>query len=250
MQTDHSQRPSRNARGRGADFAFREVRDRILDLRLAPGDPLDEQSLANEFGVSRTPVREALTQLASIGLVEISPNRGARVSPLELTEAPELLEALELFQRATTRWAAARRSQANLVAIERAHEAFSEAVQAGNKEIMGRANYDFHTAISEAAGNRYLTVSAGTVELKTARLVHVAYNSVRSVPDMQSYYDLVVEHHGGMLEAIRERDGEEADRLARLHIDLFRSRLLAFIGHSAATSFVIQMPATEPKTAR
>lgn len=228
------------SKGGGVDYAFREIRDRILDLRLKPGAVLEEVLVGAELGLSRTPVREALTQLSSFGLVEITPNRGARVAPLELAEAPELLESLELFQRATNRWAALRRSEEDIVVIENAHKVFEAATARGDKEIMGRANYDYHAAISRACGNRYLTDAAGRVELKTARLIHVAYNSVRNEGDMAAYYQLVIEHHDKILRAIRDRDGDVADDLARQHTALFRNRLLAFVGHSQAENFVIQ----------
>lgn len=234
------------SKGGGVDYAFREIRERILDLRLKPGAVLEEAVVGAEIGLSRTPVREALTQLASYGLVEITPNRGARVAPLELAEAPELLESLELFQRATNRWAALRRSDSDLQAIKTAHLVFEAAMLRGDKEIMGRTNYDYHAAISRSCGNRYLTDAAGQVELKTARLVHVAYNSVRNEGDMTNYYQLVVEHHEKILRAIYDQNGDAADDLARQHVALFRNRLLAFVGHSQAESFVIQPPKAAP----
>ena len=97
---------------RNCDDVYARVRDAIVDGTLAPEEQLRDADIAAWLGVSRTPVREALIRLASEGLVTLMPNRGARVTPLELTDVPQLLEALELHHRTVMRFAARRRSAA------------------------------------------------------------------------------------------------------------------------------------------
>ena len=96
-------------RGTGTDTVYQSIRAQILNLTLKPGSDLDENQLVRQFKMSRTPVREALIRLSSEGLIKLMPNIGARVASLTANEVPQLLEALELAQRATTRWAAVRR---------------------------------------------------------------------------------------------------------------------------------------------
>jgi DNA-binding GntR family transcriptional regulator len=80
------------------------LRNEILHLALKPGAKLDEMGLVRKFGISRTPVREALIRLASEGLVFLLPNRGAQVAPLDLVDIAHYFEALELLQCAVNHW--------------------------------------------------------------------------------------------------------------------------------------------------
>jgi DNA-binding GntR family transcriptional regulator len=97
------------ARGKNSSKVAGILRDKILHLKLRPGEVIDEASLASELGVSRTPMREALIRLAADNLVELTPNRGARVTTINLPDIRELFEVLEVIQGITTRWAALRR---------------------------------------------------------------------------------------------------------------------------------------------
>ena len=100
----------RHAKGTGAGFVYDELRREILRLRLVPGAALDEAGLVIRFGLSRTPVREALIRLAADGLVTMLSNRKAQVSTLDLGNFPRFVEALNLLQRAIMLLAALRRS--------------------------------------------------------------------------------------------------------------------------------------------
>lgn len=101
--------------GTGGLRVYSEVRERILNMRLAPGEELSEPDLVREFGVSRTLVREALIRLDSEGLAVLLPNRRARVAPLDLANTRELFEAMEICLRVTARWAAFRRTDRDLL---------------------------------------------------------------------------------------------------------------------------------------
>ena len=102
----------------GTQRVYAEVHEDIIGLRLQPGADLDEAGLEERFSVSRTPVREALIRLASEGLIFLLPNRGARVSHIDISDVPQLFEALDLCQRATIRWATARRTPRTLPICE------------------------------------------------------------------------------------------------------------------------------------
>src|SRR5690606_8634940 len=95
-------------RSRVYDLLFQET----LSLRLEPGSALDEAELAETYGVSRTPMREAIIRLSGEGLVRLRPNRSARVAPMDVHNLREYHEAAELMHRVVARWAAARRSDA------------------------------------------------------------------------------------------------------------------------------------------
>ena len=113
-------------KGIGTQRVYAQVREDIIGLRLPPGADLDEASLEERFGVSRTPVREALIRLASEGLIVLLPNRGARITHIDISDVPQLFEALELCQRATIRWAAERRTPADISELRTDQSGFSQ----------------------------------------------------------------------------------------------------------------------------
>ena len=96
----------KKTRGFGALTIYETLRDEILSLEMEPGQLVDESSLASRFGVSRSPVREALVRLVSEALLQTLPNKGTIVTPLRIQEFPQYVDALDLIQRATTRLAA------------------------------------------------------------------------------------------------------------------------------------------------
>ena len=113
---------------------------------------LDETTLAEQFRMSRAPVREALTRLASENLVVMAPNRTTIVAPLDLTDFPRYAEALDLMQRANSRLAAQRRTEADVAALRRLANAFDALLDRYNPMEMSAANKAFHMAIAEAGG--------------------------------------------------------------------------------------------------
>ncbi len=102
----------RPEKGHGRALAYDWLKQRIVSLAMAPGSSIDEAALVEMLGVSRTPLREAMVRLAAEGLVELLPNRGARVSGMDLTQLQEHLDAFELMQRAATTLAARHRPDA------------------------------------------------------------------------------------------------------------------------------------------
>jgi DNA-binding GntR family transcriptional regulator len=228
-------------RGTGSQRVYQRIREKILRLDLAPGADLDEAGLEREFSLSRTPVREALIKLASEGLVTLLPNKGARVSALDVAEVPEMLEALELLHRACLRFAAERREPAALDAMRRANQAFGEAAGRGDYDRMGDANTAFHMATARCAGNRYLErVFDGllSASLRLARLSFAAAGGEgdRAPVNNQQVFD----DHEAMIDAVERGDVEVADRLAREHVAVFRERVRRYLSCTRAADMPME----------
>ena len=233
-------KPIGRPKGTGTQRVYDRVRDMILRLEIAPGANLDEASLEREFGVSRTPVREALIRLASEGLITLLPNRGARVTPIDVSDLSELFESLELAQRATLRWCAKRRPKAALDEMRVLADDFAQAAEARDYEAMGEANQAFHQKIGEACGNKYfaqLYNSLLTISLRVARMVFA--HSQQDPEDQARYYAGVIREHEAMIAAIEAGDAEAAETLGRDHVALFRSRVVAYVEHSLADEVAI-----------
>lgn len=220
--------PRRRARGTGREVAYETLRNRILKLALPPGSPIDEAHLVRDLKLSRTPVREALIRLASENLVDLLPNRGARVSDMPLAMMGEFFEALSLAQRATHRWAAMRRTDDDLAAIRREHRAFAATVSENPDEIPV-ANRAFHLAIARAGRNLFLTRTYAELldqSLRLSRLT-VIYDPPTGMTRAQ-HFKLVIDEHRQFIEAIERRDKDRAEQLAAGHCELMRKRVFDY----------------------
>ena len=202
------------------------LREQILSLTLPPNSELDEVQFSEELGFSRTPIREALIRLAADGLVVLAPNRGARVAPLDLDQVPQVLETLELYERATTRWAAQRRQQADLDELEKRNREFAAACNTGDPRLIVDANWAFHDTINRASGNRFIAIDCSKLLRSMMRLSLLAFRQDRS--SLARYSD-ITQQHQDMIEAIRARDADRAEELVFMHSDEFRQRMLAFV---------------------
>lgn len=230
-------KPARS-KGTGSSVAYHELRRRIVSLKMRPGEDIDEQALVEELSISRTPLREAMIRLASEGLIALLPNRGARVASFELPQLQEHLEAFELTQRAVTRLAALRRTDADLKRIAHWVEAFEVARARDDSETMIDLNWELHRAIGDACGNRVLAkmyYGLLTEGLRLARLA-MSYESFDSEDGYAGHLAMIIREHREMLAALTDRDAERADRLGLSHTNLARKRVTEFISASGVTA--------------
>ena len=228
-------------KGTGMQRVYAQVREDIIGLRLPPGANLDEASLEQRFGVSRTPVREALIRLASEGLIVLLPNRGARITHIDIGDVPQLFEALELCQRATIRWAAMRRTAKDVTELRETNQKFLEAARNGDSERMGEVNKEFHMVIGRICGNKYFESLYSSLLAVSLRLARTAFAyAPRSGEAHEDYYMEVVRQHEAMIKAVENKDAEGADALARIHTDLFRDRIKRYLNSNLASGVSLE----------
>lgn len=230
----------KRAKGMGVRFAYETLRDEILSLALPPGMLLDETSLAERFGMSRSPVREALIRLAGDELVVTLANRSTVVAPIDIQSFPKYVEALDIAQRMNTRLAAELRSEGDLLTIAKRQKAFVAAVKSGNHLAMSEANRAFHMAIAEAGRNPYLASFYDRLLNQGRRMLHLHFDFI----EKEQGGFLLTDEHDEMLEAIRDKDVERADRLAHSHTRQFQSNFIDFMKHNYLRN--APMPATAP----
>ena len=200
------------ARGSNTQNVYAALRQEILAMTLAPGSPLDEVGLSERFGMSRTPVREALLRLAADGLITTLPNRNTIVSMIDFAGLPTYFEALTLMYRVTTRGAAERREAAAMDRIRSYQQDFARAVAARDAFSMIDANREFHVAIAEAARNPHYTQFFARLLDEGRRILRLYYSTFDDLLPRQ-----YVDEHEEIIVAIEMGDVGRADALAVAH---------------------------------
>jgi DNA-binding GntR family transcriptional regulator len=221
----------RSAREPGWKSVYDALRIEILSLKLAPGQPLDETTLAERFGLSRSPVREALIRLAGDELVVTLPNRSTLVAPLELASFPKYVEALDITQRVHARLAAQLRTDVDLTNIAERQRAFKAALETGDHLAMSEANKNFHMAIAHAGKNPYLIGFYERLLDQGRRMLHMHFEFLERTPGSQ----MLTAEHDEMLTAITAGDADRADALAHAHTRQFRDNFIRFMSENYAS---------------
>lgn len=187
--------------------------DRLLDdIRLGtlpPGARLREVELAKRLGISRTPIREAIRRLEADGLVEHLPRQGASLRRLSYAEVMELYEMRAVLEGTAARLAARAASDLELRELSEINAEMTASVEPADT---ARLNRQFHTALINAAKNRYLRRAIGAMA-RTLLILgpSTLFDPVRSKSAAQE--------HDALLEALESRDGEHAEKMMRTHIE-------------------------------
>lgn len=200
------------------------LRRRIISMELAPGATVDEVSLAEEFGLSRPPVREMMRELAAEGFLELEPNRPARVAAMSYQTLRGFFLASPLIYVATTQLAAANATPAEIESLKAVQLQFRQAI--ADCDVASRVfhNDRFHLEIGMMAHNAYLMPSLRRLLIDHARLGMTFYQDPPT-PDMQQTLQAAVEQHDEIIEALERRDADGAGDLVRAHMDLSRRRM-------------------------
>ncbi|WOB06712.1 GntR family transcriptional regulator [Piscinibacter gummiphilus] len=185
------------------------LRARILAHTLPPGSWIDEQALAAEFGISRTPLREALKVLAAEGLVTMKLRRGAyvtEVSERDLTEVYHLLGLLEADAAATVAEAA---TDAQLAELQALHDLLEKSVN--DRDAFFRANEQFHLKLLQIADNQWTQAMVG--DLRRVMKLNRHQSLFK-----QGRVEASLDEHRQIMQALKARDGARVKRLVERHI--------------------------------
>lgn len=205
-----------------ADKLITQITQEISSGVLRPGDQLEESALAARFGVSRTPIREAIRAMVGLGLLETRPRKGAIVRVLTAKELLDLFEVGAGLEGMACRLAAGALTQEHAEAIEKALENCSLAAETSDKVLYSIANLEFHAAIHAATDNHWL--------IEQLQNIGIHINPYRSLPyDIRGRLAKSTQEHAVICAAILSGEGEKASELMRDHIMLQGKRLPAVL---------------------
>ncbi|MEM9058805.1 MAG: GntR family transcriptional regulator, partial [Pseudomonadota bacterium] len=188
----------------------RAIEEEILSGARPPGSHLNEQELADQFDVSRTPVREAVRYLASTGLAEMRPRRGAVVAQVPMTRLIQMFETMSELEGLCARLAARRIDDAGRKKLKATHNGYAKLAKAGKADAYYDASVEFHFQIFAATQNEVLADIAGRLcrqlnayrrrQLRQSRRIEGSFNE-----------------HKGILDAILAGDEDAAEKLMKEH---------------------------------
>jgi DNA-binding GntR family transcriptional regulator len=204
------------------DNVYESLRSDILTCRLAPGDDMREQELAERYAVSRQPVREALLRLEREHLVTVQPRQGYRVNPISLSDARDLLRFRFVLEPACVAEAIENASDDVLKSLDEFR------LFAGNHEDFIAYNRAFHSALAHASGNRRMAAALCDLIGQADRLVRVSVANVKGHDPTQ-----LVAEHVALIEAMQRRDGRTAARIIKAHIAQTEKRVLPALKRNA-----------------
>ena len=206
------------------DAATRFLRDRILDLTLEPGEPIEEKSLLGRFGLSRTPAREAINRLIAEGLVTVRSNRGAFVAPMDLEGLVALLDAYVLAERMVA--SVCKLEHPRLADDLRQMQAsFVRAAAKMDLLRITEINARFHGRIARAVENRFVEqYSADLHNLARRASFYIYRRQSREQGSISEPGDRVIAQHEMIIASIAERDRASLVSVVTEHALLFRER--------------------------
>lgn len=196
-----------------------KIQKDILTGKLKPGQKLTEQHLCKTYGVSRTPVREALRQLEMDGLVENILNRGAFVVGLSEQDYADMFELRKAYEIQAVKWAIERITEEQMDQLEETFEFMEFYTLRNDIDKMLTINTGFHQVIYEASQNRMLR------KLLSSYQSFLKYKGVESVRD-ENYLSTVLEEHRAIFMAFKNKDVEAGAAAMERHIDNASSRRL------------------------
>lgn len=198
---------------------YEQIKHDIITCKLAPGEPLSENQFVDRFGVSKTPIREALTSLVQDGLVEYTPNRGFMVTTVSVSDIQEIFEARIFFEAELFRLAVKHISDAEIDELEKQSRVDGDSKAPEYAETFLESNRKFHVALAAAGRN--------------SRLLGY-YEALMNEAQRLFYMDISVHQkdfrwghgHEGILQALRDRDEAVGMAAIRETLDNARKRIL------------------------
>lgn len=209
LNIENSHRPLR-------EIVYDELKMQILTGQIEPGTRMMEVEMANEMGVSRTPVREAIRKLEKEGLVTIEPRRGAYAPEVSVRDMIEILEVREEIEGLATELAAERMDDDTKARLYRTADKYGEAVKDNDTGEMIKLDTEFHHIIVEGSSNKILMNVVEQLQELVLRFRYIYYDDFRRAEKMPR-------EHKAIIEGIKSGNAKSARKAAEDHVEQLKS---------------------------
>lgn len=222
----------------GKTALYEDLKHQILTLERAPDEDLDEVSLGESYGISRTPVRDVLRQLAGEGYVLIRENRGARVIPMNHATMRDFFSVAPVIYEAVARLAVQNFRPQQLQELKSCQMRFRAALEARDHVAMVVENTLFHAVIGDMSASTFLNPSYSKLLIDHARIGHTFFRPRNAA--MEDELRQSCDQHDQMIEAIARQDEEGMVQLVYRHWGICRSNMEMFVAPRELPSTALQ----------
>lgn len=198
----------------GRSYAYRIIRENIISTELAPGSLVSEKELAQQLNLSRTPVREALIDLAQVGIVQVLPQRGSRISFINWKMVEESQFTRSALERAVCQRLCAMEAQPDLTPLEENLRAQQTAVKQGDSEAFFQLDNQFHRLFFQLAGVVH------TYRLFNNFMIH--FDRLRNLSLSVQDNDRLIADHREMVDCLRRRDVPGIEQAVDRHLQRYK----------------------------
>lgn len=209
---------------RAATEIFQSVEEKIVTGQFKDGTKLDEATLAEQFQVSRTPIREALLQLVGSGLATQIPKRGCFVKAPSIREMVEMFEVMSELEGMCARLAARRITNAQILMLKTANAGCEKAITKNDSDLYYQKNVEFHECLYEACGNGFLAEENRKVRRRLQSFRRLQLRVRDRMPQS-------LKEHGDIITAIESGDSEKAEKISRKHVMIQGERFNDLLVH-------------------
>lgn len=203
------------------------LQSRILTLEIAPGSALDESALAEEFGLSRTPLREVFRQLAGQGYIALNAGRSAVAASMDFARMRQFFQTSPMIYAATTRLAAEAQGAGRIDELKAIQVAFRTKARSDDPAASALLNHRFHALIGDMADNPYLSAALDRLLIDHTRLSQMFFSPASA--DELALVDQAVADHDAMIAAIEAGAAARAVDITLSHWALSRDRMERFV---------------------
>ncbi|MGK0270403.1 MAG: DNA-binding GntR family transcriptional regulator [Cocleimonas sp.] len=209
------------------NHCYEALKNRILTLDIEPGTVLDETVIAEEYKLSRTPLREIFQRLAGEGYVSLEDNRSTKVSSMDINSMRDFFQTAPLVYASVARLAAEKATPSQLKKLKEIQISFLSACEKNDAEGMSMRNHAFHEQLGVMAGNHYLSPSLKRLLIDHTRMSQMFFRPKNSKEEV--IIGKASHHHDLMIEAIEKRLPADIVELTLEHWELSRNRMEQFV---------------------
>ena len=201
------------------DIVFRTLREAIVTGELKPGERLMEIKLANEMGVSRTPVREAIRKLEQEGLVHLTARKGAEVAPINARDLREVLEIRKALESLASKMACRYAKEEDIDVLEEINSDIKKAIESGDSDRIARLDVRFHEEICTLSGNSQLNGILNRLK------EHIYRYRLEYIAELKNK-NAIIDEHNKIIQDMRNKNEKAVRRDIEHHIEVQEKYIL------------------------
>ncbi|MGD2269863.1 MAG: GntR family transcriptional regulator [Desulfobacterales bacterium] len=221
-----------NQSPRLSEVAYQKIKELIVTLKLRPRDQIDENVLAQELSVGRTPIREALFRLVAENLVDVVHGRGFFVRDISLSDLRDLFETMLILERSAVSLAARRIKKDQIETLRQINAELRHVWLKKDFLQVTLLNSKFHRLIYKATDNVFLFTYLDNLQSQTQRLAYICFSKEPAAYDIKSHAELSIKDHQSLIKLFKRRNDLEAVNVITDHIKLFQRRVHQFTSPS------------------